>query len=690
MRIQFVSDERAKRISKSIKNALADLGHDLPYSRVREATAAMFGYRNWNDLLAQAGKSVPSPYDHEVSVEEAALRRSAYVERLASVLGISPEVAAATVDGVGPTSRKGRLAAPVWTWAAALDRMARHLSRHMVFVEPAGVGQCEGFLIQLGRDAFRGQFVQAVRDQFVLAVAADGSEVVFGRDHDSILRTDGRGLHNEVFGSMLQKAGLLAGESAVEVTPHPLVLATLSRLDGDALSLLRTVPAFTPCAYEIAYDIPEDAAFRNLVRELPMLGSEIQSVARTREADTRGSRNRSNAREIMIGSDDPLDRYLTIVMDAPSRVWPGLVPPDRASAERALRAVGRFEVAEGSGLLPLDVALLSHAPESCLPKTPEQMAACMLFSQRDSVLFESAVGLRPADFFRELEQEFGGNWNVLRGRHHSSKLRFVPAGPIGDTVAQKLALELGFHHGEFFHFRITKAIYTRLLPVIAEGRGCIALEEILDRWYSRCPEREGEPVEVRVVGRFDDMSSTGLLPERLRNRSARELLELIGLDLADILDPEDGLIVDKSLFHSVMIGGIEFKGVLSLDGPHLSTGHHGVALGDVAEIRDLGGTAGEVQWWVCKYGSDEPRIPLPGFDEDDVDALAGTFGIEVVKAGHRHGREFTASPAWEALKDWVRRRPQFAEEHSRYDYYIPKWYDRAVEENGRSVRVRGG
>lgn len=106
MRIYFHSSVRPTRIAKSIHRHLGDRGFDPAYGRVREACAAMFGYRSWNDLLGQIGRATPSPSDQDAGSAVAMERAAIFSRRLSEALGIPLEAALEIVSSVGPTSKR--------------------------------------------------------------------------------------------------------------------------------------------------------------------------------------------------------------------------------------------------------------------------------------------------------------------------------------------------------------------------------------------------------------------------------------------------------------------------------------------------------------------------------------------------------------------------------------------------------
>ena len=146
----------------------------------------------------------------------------------------------------------------------------------------------------------------------------------------------------------------------------------------------------------------------------------------------------------------------------------------------------------------------------------------------------------------------------------------------------------------------------------------------------------------------------------------------------------------KNVFHQAVVGGFRFDGVLSADGPHIEA--HSVAGnqpgGGVALVvsglrrfvpSHFGRGPGPWGWYIVKYRS-EARVLLDGLTEEHLDRLRVEFGLLQVDEQHLHGgpaRAFCESRAWVGLVQWVGKHPQIAKRMSRYDAYLPGWYDRA-------------
>ena len=118
MRILFATSQRAQRVSKHLKSKLAQLGRSFPYSRIQSATAVMYGYANWNDLLGRCGGTTPSPLDGAIPTAEIDARAAAFASRLSLALSLPIEDAQ-----VGDRSRGSHALSP---HDRSLDRQGGH------------------------------------------------------------------------------------------------------------------------------------------------------------------------------------------------------------------------------------------------------------------------------------------------------------------------------------------------------------------------------------------------------------------------------------------------------------------------------------------------------------------------------------------------------------------------------------
>lgn len=103
VKFHVTSMTRPKRVAKSLRKTLADLGHDLSLSSCQEAVARMYGHSDWH-ALSKATNAQPSPADDEVP-EETATERRKRQEEVLSELGIPFLTAKAALDRVRPTGR---------------------------------------------------------------------------------------------------------------------------------------------------------------------------------------------------------------------------------------------------------------------------------------------------------------------------------------------------------------------------------------------------------------------------------------------------------------------------------------------------------------------------------------------------------------------------------------------------------
>jgi len=130
---------------------------------------------------------------------------------------------------------------------------------------------------------------------------------------------------------------------------------------------------------------------------------------------------------------------------------------------------------------------------------------------------------------------------------------------------------------------------------------------------------------------------------------------------------------DRHEFYRIEICGRIFIGTVCVDGPHLKmlenrAYDHSVPLGSALEISKPVGR----QYFAISQ-SNEPRIVLPLFADEDIEAISREFGIPI--AGRMRALSFTESPAWNALKRWVNQHPNIARACSHTDTFAPGWYD---------------
>lgn len=645
-RIQFLSAERPSRISKALARALADAGHHIPYMTVREAVAEMYGYRNWNDLLAQVGKQAPSPYDQDLDSLEAEARRSIFVARLADLLSLPREVAALVVDQVGPTSRAKRsLPKPRESWDIIARRISAGLAARASEIRPMNSSDATGVFVALKPEIRMHDFILSVTNQ---------GEVEFWTGHD--LQIDNR---SSDFGRILHMAGLAASsdEQAHLPSPAPL-LNTVSRLDPDALHLLRATPTFSVAAYRLAKASPLNGPIRETVSSYPLLGNVFESRARREDIG-------QIAEDEPTSDANPVEAYLNQVATWVSGQWPHL-EFNRANADHALRSVGALELLPKRGLSVSDIALLAFAPAAAVPKTANQLKAFMNFVDDELGLFYENRML-PAVFFDAFGKTSGYDWAKLLGQRAKSQRTSLLSAieeDIGGTVGRALALELGMNPLALSDNEASIEIGERLTRRVCERRGYLELSGVMKAWDEiSYDDIESDDDACRAM--YCALSTTKLLPEELSGLSAADLVGKLGLTIRDIVDPEEGLIVNKNVFHKLAVGNLTFQAVMGQHGPYITAISNfrsigDVPLGDAPEIHlTEGANRGPKGWYICKYDKNQPRISLLGLTADQIRLVASEFAIPISHQPYLH-EHFMTSPCFERLLEWVSRRPELA------------------------------
>lgn len=144
----------------------------------------------------------------------------------------------------------------------------------------------------------------------------------------------------------------------------------------------------------------------------------------------------------------------------------------------------------------------------------------------------------------------------------------------------------------------------------------------------------------------------------------------------------------NEIFHTATIGGIEFTGWVSFNGPRISSNAGGsVNLGPCCiqhfvPANDHPGDSHYIEgWYVVKYTS-EVKISLRGFSEADARQLSTEFGIPMRRDWSVHSSDradFFESHAFEGLRLWVRDHPRKTKQIMKNTQeYLPGWYERAI------------
>ena len=731
MRIALHSSERPKRISKAVRNHLLALGRDIPFAAVREAVASMYGYRSWNDLLGQAGRGATSPYDHEAHDGVASERRTVFARRLSERLGLPFDVAQATVDAVGPTSRRPVKAA-AWNWPDALERMAANLSRCPVEAVTLVVeGDASGYRCRVAVDP---DAVVEVEDREILArkyrLEQPAYELLVRDDGGVIYRTstgDGRWMGSTVFnggdpivlegfGRRLQEAGLHGGETP-DNAPHELVRRTLARLDGHALSLLRAVPMFSPDAYDVARGVAAGSPLGRAIARLPMLGVELLNTVykhtRFLPADRTSPVLARAARSALFNDPDLVERYLDLVALVARGFHPG-IPFDRDAARGTVEAVAAIPVLHGTGLDPSHVAFLSLAPRALLPRTPAQVEAALALADRLQPLFGRDVGMSPEVAF----SHFDGDWRALR-RNVEETLRAYDdllIKPFTDLVGRCLFWERGLmpEAHQPWEFEVPDMVLRgRLAPRLLSATHILryVTSVAVLRQESHKLGNPGlyEPAE-RLKAARELLRASMILPDGSGNLAPSDIVRMAGVDpdayVAAIVSGAEasrdelevslslpaqraavaesvkvspcmvGLLSGTTTFHVAEIGGLVLKALHSNHGPYLhvewdNPDRQGASLGMPASVGWFPAAHGTpAQLWIFTSGQSRLRLP-DHWGAAELAALREEFGI-----GGTYGTAdgFLASRAMDGLVAWVESHPRMADRFADDDRDVPGWY----------------
>lgn len=665
--IHFTSSERPTRIAKALTRAFEASGTRFAFSKVREATAVMYGYRGWNDLLGQIGKRPASPYDQDIETEEVSHRRALFIERMSKALDVGHEFVAATIDGVGPMSRATRKHG-VTTWSQTVERLAAGLMALSSKVVQETVAGVSGARITLKP---RGPRVV----EYLLLVAPSG-DIVWQN-----LKDDGPDRFDPDFGELLQNAGLLEHRDVEAAPPPEFLVSTLKRISGDALHILRTAPVFSVAAYDYVRATEEDAPIRRVLQQFPMLGVWFENRAHAES-------NRFDNDFDPTRSKDPVATFLQAAEKLASQ-WPH--PFDKDGARRALVALGSEPLLTPYGLARTHVAFLSFAPAEALPKGSAQIRAAMRVAEDlDTAFTDGAIS--PAAFFREFRDRYGHNWIDLAALSYDDR-RFADhlVTDIGNAVGMKLALELSIDTAKLNDNDATYEIGLRLARRVGEGLGFVEYNSKARAWYDSLNEDDDAPEKEVVETGFANLSSTGLLPTDLQGLSARDLVERLQISLPEITDPDEGLMVNKDLFFEQTIGGVLFEAFATPQGPVLNAKIAGdligwAYLGTVAYIFYREAEPGrrkaeEAGWYVCKYDANQPHIHLRGFSQSEVQAVAEAFAIPQGYDDEFSMAEFMDTPCFEALRAWAKKRPDRVASLSKTSTYMPNWQSAAAQYN---------
>jgi hypothetical protein len=103
MKLKFKTPKKPKNVASAIRRYIRSTGNEVSKSRCLEISAAMFGYRHWNELLASLDTEADSLPDGYVSQDEIRVRVHQYLHALHR-FGFSDADAWALLEG----TRSGR------------------------------------------------------------------------------------------------------------------------------------------------------------------------------------------------------------------------------------------------------------------------------------------------------------------------------------------------------------------------------------------------------------------------------------------------------------------------------------------------------------------------------------------------------------------------------------------------------
>ncbi|BCB21959.1 hypothetical protein [Bosea sp. ANAM02] len=402
-------------------------------------------------------------------------------------------------------------------WAKTVERMALGFEAMATHIRPVSDGELDGFEFWISSSQIEGRrrLTSGPAEQlgFRLLTAeggslkmvrlpwtAPGSSDAVKRDQSSFL------------GTALRMAGLLEDKFPKRTLEREYIRTTLSRLDGDALSLLKAVRSYDTPAYNIARSLPADAPFRAAVEKSPMLGAILTHRA---HAEMNGGAYLNDPTL----SDDPIGAFAQQAADFAGHKWPGL-EFDTRRARAVIEAIGNVVVLYDLGLLPWHVAFLTYAPDAALPKTPEQMKAAMGFIEAATFIFDEGF-IAPGDFYRELSEN-GNDWGIYDENGQSALWVKSLPNEIGNCVASQFLSENGIEpeadHNE--DWGVGREIYAS----IGAGKGFLEALELRNKW--------DDDLDAAIPDRYSVLREK-LLPEWAAELEVTALLARYGFSRDD-------------------------------------------------------------------------------------------------------------------------------------------------------------
>ena len=135
----------------------------------------------------------------------------------------------------------------------------------------------------------------------------------------------------------------------------------------------------------------------------------------------------------------------------------------------------------------------------------------------------------------------------------------------------------------------------------------------------------------------------------------------------------------STVFHAVVLGGVEFQAFISIEGPAISIPHgrHLIKSAPLGPFTSIGLGRDGIGYAILKHRADV-KIDVTFLSEAERERLGHEFGIETEPD---EPRPFYESPAFEGLRNFVARHPRRSAKLARQQEHLKGWYDRAVECN---------
>jgi hypothetical protein len=544
MIIRFPSAERPERLAKAFRRALVAEGHDISYCRVREATAQAFGYRSWNDLLAQVGQGPAFTPDEDLDPTVRTLRQREIGSGLARALGLPPETGHALVQAVAPTRRRQRHTP--FDLDAALRRVAARITRDALRITPIRHGDDSGFCVDydLERIGFTQRFHRIVPHSLMLLVGPDG-RVTTGAAHHAHTPRPAIDIppHDTRLAWLLNDADLTNPDPTPQAG-DPLVLETLMRLDKGAITRLRRAPRFTHRAYDVLRTLPEAHPINGFLDAYPLIAVDV--------ADTLDGTGLDPIPGVhagpLVGSSDPHGWYLDWQVHAANEAPRGWA----LSREALAQAFEAIAVHDDPACPPFHcwlIEMIACAPAGTLPRGPAQVQAALRLAETFRFVLEPTWSITPDRLF----QNFQGDWidlerrlrgeitglNALDLKHGHNDVALI----LVNAALAEQGRPIAIGGAQIRHMPLAKQLRDRIsgdddLPHIFARRRDWRIRVAQDTRDDLLRVIEGGraiTAPLHWIGLARDLAASTYLPVALRASSATQILSRLDVDVDALL-----------------------------------------------------------------------------------------------------------------------------------------------------------